>query len=195
MDLVQQIEEFKEKAQRIQGLLDSKANKVSELQEILNEREDKARELEDILTEKQKKADEIDTDVKESVDHAMGRLDSRFDEFKESVNAVFDERIKDLEPNICAYIDESAAEFNEKIDALKNDVFEKIHDESVKNYRNTQANIKELSTKLEQVDEIESRVRGLKGLLGVTFTFSLITLAGMIVLILDKFGVINTFFG
>ena len=242
MDFFKQIDEFKEKAAKLQSLITSKESKVNELQQLLDEREDKARELDGLLIEKQKKADGIIGDVREAVGSAIGRLDTKFDELKASVDAAFDEQrasfnsvvdeqkesinhafedqnvklsesidklsqtadtltenfgdqIKDLEPNIFAYIDENVMDVHDKFDGLKNDVFDKIHDESVKNYRNTQANIKELGAKLEQVEEIESRVRGLKGLLGVTFTFSLITLAGMIVLILDKFGVINTFFG
>ena len=54
--LLNQIDEFREKAKQLQNLLASKESKVQELQTLVNEREDKAQELEQILTEKQEEA-------------------------------------------------------------------------------------------------------------------------------------------
>ena len=57
--LINQIDEFREKAKQLQVLLEAKESKAAELQSLVDERAGKAQELEHILTERQEEADKI----------------------------------------------------------------------------------------------------------------------------------------
>ena len=61
--LLSQIDEFREKARQLQGLLATKASRVQELSDIVAEREDKAKELSDIVEERQEAADRVAENV------------------------------------------------------------------------------------------------------------------------------------
>ena len=61
--LITQIDEFREKAKRLQEMLKTKETKAKELSSIVEEREAKADELQQILDERQAKADGITAQV------------------------------------------------------------------------------------------------------------------------------------
>ena len=69
--LLKQIDEFKEKARQLQGLLSSREDKVEELQEIVQEREEKAKQLQSVLEERQIEADKLVKNVETQVNAAV----------------------------------------------------------------------------------------------------------------------------
>ena len=74
--LINQIDEFREKAKQLQVLLEAKESKAAELQSLVDERAGKAQELEHILTERQEEADKIVTEFGRKVD-ALAEYSSR----------------------------------------------------------------------------------------------------------------------
>lgn len=66
--LLKQIDEFRDKAQQLQDLINTKETKVRELQLLVDERESKATKLQMELDERQREADSLVGNVEEQVD-------------------------------------------------------------------------------------------------------------------------------
>lgn len=84
--LLNQIDEFREKAKQLQTLLAAKEGKVQELQSLVNEREDKAQELAIILNERQEEADRIVVDFGKKVDDLTSKVTAKMTEIEASVS-------------------------------------------------------------------------------------------------------------
>lgn len=198
--LLTQIDEFREKAKQLQGLLALKENKVQELKEIVAEQEDKAKELSDIIEERQDTADRIAAGVKEQIDGMVEKVDAKLNE----LNETFAERLAENAANsaeqheeVRTLIEEHNSSLTETIEALngqfddiKNDIYEKIHTEDVKCYRNMQALIEESDKKLEEVKNEVAEIRFLKSGYRVIMVFVELNFVGMIVLILRALNII-----
>jgi hypothetical protein len=66
--LLQQIDEFREKAKQLQELMANRENKAKELQEVVEERSAKADELDGLIQVRQGEADKIMHNVSEKID-------------------------------------------------------------------------------------------------------------------------------
>lgn len=66
--LLSQIDEFRERAKKLQELMASKESKAQELENLVSEREDRANALEQVLTERQEAADGLLSDFTRKVD-------------------------------------------------------------------------------------------------------------------------------
>ena len=75
--LLNQIDEFRAKAQQLQSLMLTKESKVQELQDIVDEREIKAKELEYILDERQRKADSITEEMTKQIDNLIDKVSEK----------------------------------------------------------------------------------------------------------------------
>ena len=80
--LINQIDEFREKAKQLQMLLEAKESKAAELQSLVDERAGKAQELEHILTERQEEADKIVTVFGRKVDALAEQITTRMSEIE-----------------------------------------------------------------------------------------------------------------
>ena len=143
--LLSQIDEFREKAKQLQGLLATKANRVQELSDIVAEREDEAKKLSDILEERQDEADHLVSAVAEQINGLVLKVDTRLNE----LNETFAERLAENAVNcteqneeVRAMIQEQNEKLSETVDGLngqfdmvKNEICEKVHNENVKCYR------------------------------------------------------------
>ena len=88
--LLAQIDEFREKAQRLQEMLNTKESKAQELSSIVEEREAKAEELQQILDERQEKADGITAQVAKQIDVLIESVHEKMAEIETSMNANMD---------------------------------------------------------------------------------------------------------
>ncbi|WP_455056924.1 hypothetical protein [Jutongia sp.] len=88
--LLAQIDEFREKAQRLQEMLNTKESKAQELSSIVEEREAKAEELQQILDERQEKADGITAQVAKQIDVLIESVHEKMQEIETSMNANMD---------------------------------------------------------------------------------------------------------
>ena len=80
--LINQIDEFREKAKQLQVLLEAKESKAAELQSLVDERAGKAQELEHILTERQEEADKIVTEFGRKVDALADKVTTKMAEIE-----------------------------------------------------------------------------------------------------------------
>lgn len=180
--LLNQIDEFRMKAQQLQQLLDSKQEKAIELQKIVEEREDKAEELDKIVKERQERADGFTEAVEKKIDDMVGSVDSRLAEMTETVG----NRIEESEKQDSVRADELKA----AMDAVKAELSEKIHTESVQSYRNVSDLLKKVETRLNTLSKLEKNVVKLRKLTYAIIVFTIINLIGVVVSILLNLGII-----
>lgn len=198
--LLNQIDEFREKAKQLQELLSSREDKVQELQDIVAEREDKAKELSDIIEERQDAADRVVAGVREQMDGMIGKIDAKLIE----LNAVFTNRLSEEEKNSAAQhqevrnmiteynekLSETVKELTEDFDSIRSDICDKVHTENVNCYRNVQTLIDELNKKLDEIEKSCSKISSVKTMLTITFLFMLLNFAGVAVVVARVLGFI-----
>lgn len=85
--LLNQIDEFREKAKQLQDLLASKECKALELQSLVTEREDKAERLAQILSERQEEADLIMKDFNKKVDELSDKVTNKMTDIEASISS------------------------------------------------------------------------------------------------------------
>ncbi len=182
--LISQIDEFREKARQLQGLLASKENKVQQLQEIVAEREGKAKELSDMIEERQDAADRVVAGVGAQIDGMVEKVDAKLNELNETFaerlaeNAVNStdqsEEVRSLIEEENKKLTETVESLNGQFDKIKNEICEKIHTEDVKCYRNIQTLIDESDKKLEEMEEKIQKLSSTKTMLGIIIVIALL---------------------
>lgn len=206
--LLNQIDEFREKAQQLQDLLLSKESKVMELQSIVDEREGKARELESILTERQKKADgiaeemakEVSAEITSKIDVIIGKVTSKLDELSMTISKDVGDSQKLTEQQYAelkAALDEALPSLNTQLEALKTDLSEKVHSENVKCYRNVSDLIKALEDKMDILKNTEQNVERKAGVIQkctiALIVLTTINMLGIAAVVLMELGIIRLF--
>lgn len=84
--LLNQIDEFREKARQLQDLLSSKESKAKELQTLVNERQDKAQELEQLLNARKEEANQIMRIFNLKVDELTAQVTGKMTEMEVSIS-------------------------------------------------------------------------------------------------------------
>lgn len=84
--LLNQIDEFREKAKQLQDLLLSKESKAQELQTLVNERQDKAEELEQLLNARKEEANQIMRVFNQRVDDLTAKVTGKMTEMEVSIS-------------------------------------------------------------------------------------------------------------
>lgn len=91
--LLQQIDEFREKAKQLQDLLATRENKARELSQVVYERESKAQELSSVVAAKEKEVQELNEGVAKNVGVIMGRVDETLDRKFSELDRSIDEKL------------------------------------------------------------------------------------------------------
>lgn len=191
--LLNQIDEFRERAQKLQDLLLSKESKAEELQTIVDERESKARELQSILEERQRKADGITAEMNKQIDNLIEKVTAKLTEIEASMSEDFANGQKVSEEQ-AAQLKEALESVNSQLEVLKGELSEKIHSENVKSYRNVADLFKGLEDKMAKVDVIEAKTKSVhKGVIAV-IVLTVINMLGLTAVVLLELGVFNMFF-
>ena len=198
--LLSQIDEFREKAKQLQNLLSSKENKVQQLQEIVAEREGKAKELSDMIDERQDAADRVVAGVGAQIDSMVLKVDAKLNELNETFaerlaeNAVNStdqsEEVRSLIEEQNQKLTETVEGLNGQFDKIRNDIFEKIHSEDVKCYRNIQTLVDESDKKIEEMIEKFEKVSSLKTMSTIIMIITVLNFAGLAGVIARIFGLI-----
>lgn len=190
--LLNQIDEFREKAQQLQDLLLTKESKAEELSELVSQREHKANDLQNILNERQKKADEITLEVERQIDALIKKVSDKMDEIEGSLSKnVADGQKANEEQALKVY--ESLGQIQNSLLDMKNEVNEKIHSENVKCYRNIQDLFKGIEDKLDGINMINDKVKGVKGITVFTMIICLFNFFGLIAFALYSLGIFDMF--
>lgn len=103
--LLVQIDEFREKAQKLQEMLNTKESKAKELADIVEEREIKAQELQQILDERQQEADGLTASVARQIDVLIDRVNEKMQEIEASMNASMNENLDRFGRGLSADVD------------------------------------------------------------------------------------------
>ena len=135
--LLNQIDEFRERAKQLQSLLDTKENEAQELQTLVDERQEKAEALGEILKERQSKADGFTAEVEKQIDAMIAKVADKMDEIESAMKEDVadgkkfnEEKAKELK--------DSLGQIEEQLTTIKSELSEKVHTENVKCYRNIQ---------------------------------------------------------
>lgn len=198
--LLSQIDEFREKAKQLQGLIASKENKVQELQEIVEEREGKAKELSDIIEERQDAAERVVAGVGTQIDGMVEKVDAKLNEFNKNFaerlaenalnSAEQKEAVNQLIQEYNQKLAESLNSLNGQFEQIKTEICEKIHTEDVKCYRNMQTLIEESDKKLEEIKAEVSGIRSIKTMLKVIIGFVIVNFAGLAAFVVYALGLV-----
>ncbi len=208
--LLSQIDEFREKAQRLQNLLLTKESKVMELQNIVDEREGKAKELETILDERQKKADGITEEVSKQIENLIDNVTSKMEQIgvslgrelqdgqrlggqqiedlKNTLAALNSQQMEELKETLGSMNEQQAEELkntlsslNAQLEVVKSELSEKVHSENVKCYRNVSDLLKNLEDKLEVMAKVEHNIDNkTKTIKGCTIAIIVLTIINML---------------
>ncbi len=165
--LFQQIDAFRQKAEDIQSLIKEREDRVSDLEEQLRQKEvqnqetqNKLAQLEEELAQKQQEADSIVANVETQVDRALGELKQPLDSVSESV------------------------------EGMKEGLFEKVHDENVRVYRNIQDLLKERDEQDKRFEETQMTVKKLGGKVGFLTFLALLNLGVVVAILLALLDII-----
>ena len=193
--LLDQIDEFREKAQQLHTLLMTKESKVNELQEIVAEREDEAEKLAGILKERQEKADQITETVGNDINAMADRVNRKLEKIGDTLAKQYEDGRKANQEEIEA-VREAIATVTDEIADLKDAIGEKIHSENVKSYRNIQELLKEQDEKLDKLQDLDVLQQNVKGLQGYNKFLTGLGIGEFLVLIdyiLYSLGVLQMF--
>ena len=98
--LLNQIDEFRERAKQLQNLLDTKETEAQELQTLVDERQEKAEALGEILKERQSKADGFTIEVEKQIDAMIAKVADKMDEIESAMNEDVAETLLNLSGQI-----------------------------------------------------------------------------------------------
>lgn len=118
--LLQQIDEFKEKAKQLQALLISKEEQIDDLENVVNEREEQAQELNALVKARREEADQLIVGVTVQIQEMIQALDRQMELFNGAVrNQItgMTNRIDDKLAETEEKIDTQLITFNEKVDS------------------------------------------------------------------------------
>ena len=170
--LLKQIDEFREKAEQLQELINTKETKVRELQLLVDERESKASKLKLVLDERQKEADSLVGNVEEQVDGLLKKIEEQQNANKAEIKQVL-------------------GDVTTGLNTVKTDVSEKVHTENVKCYRNIQSLFDEFSENQKEVEIADESMQKIKNPLGAVIGLLIVNLGATIAILLNLFGVLN----
>ena len=192
--LLNQIDEFREKAQRLQDLLLSKETKVEELQNIVDEKESKAKVLQDILDERQKQADVITEEMNQQIDKLIEKVTAKMSDIEASLedDLANGRKVSEEQTN---QIKESLEALTTQLETIKADLSEKVHSENVKCYRNMADLLKCIEDKVDASSLVERKVASVnKGVVAVLI-LTIINMLGLAALALYELGIFEKLFG
>ncbi len=159
--LLAQIDAFRDKAKQLQSLISAKENRVRQLEEMVREKESLNAELQEELARKQVEADGIVADVETQVDRMMKTLRTNMDHLEKRM----EDQIASNQEHAAEqtkHVKETLEEMTTGLDAIKTDLSEKVHSESVLQYRNIQDLMNEMDHSEEESAANEKKFAGLR---------------------------------
>ena len=187
--LLNQIDEFRERAKQLQSLLDSRETEAQELQTLVDERQEKADALGQILEERQKKADGITAEVERQIDNLIGKVSAKMEEIEVSMKADVADG-KRLNEEKAKELKDSLAQIEEQLTAAKVELSEKVHTENVKCYRNISDLFRSMDERLDRLTVIEQTINPTKILAITGVVLGGINTILLIIVLLVGLGVI-----
>lgn len=186
--LLNQIDEFRERAKQLQSLLDTKETEAQELQTLVDERQEKAEALGEILKERQSKADGFTMEVEKQIDAMIAKVADKMDEIESAMKEDVADGKKFNEAK-ARELKESLGQIEEQLTTIKSELSEKVHTENVKCYRNIQDLFRSMEEKVDHLTMIEDKQRSIGVWTIVAAVLGIVNLVGLLALILINLGV------
>lgn len=186
--LLNQIDEFRERAKQLQSLLDTKENEAQELQTLVDERQEKAEALGEILKERQSKADGFTAELEKQIDAMIAKVADKMDEIESAMKEDVADGKKFNEEK-ARELKESLGQIEEQLTTIKSELSEKVHTENVKCYRNIQDLFRSMEEKVDHLTMIEDKQRSIGAWTIVVAVLGIVNLVGLLALILINLGV------
>ena len=185
--LLQQIDAFREKAQTIQTLIKEKEARVGELEQLLRDKEiqnaemqNKLELLEQELEKKHQEADGLVTTVETQVDRVLQELRVEMSGLQEKLeDAAQTKEIQD-----------TLASVSESVEGIKTDLYDKVHNENVKVYRNIQDLLKERDEQDTSMDETNSQFKKVGGKVTFATVLGVLNLGVVVAILLSLLEII-----
>lgn len=186
--LLNQIDEFRERAKQLQNLLDTKETEAQELQTLVDERQEKAEALGEILKERQSKADGFTIEVEKQIDAMIAKVADKMDEIESAMKEDVADGKKFNEEK-ARELKESLGQIEEQLTTIKSELSEKVHTENVKCYRNIQDLFRSMEEKVDHLTMIEDKQRSIGVWTILAAALGIVNLVGLLALILINLGV------
>lgn len=187
--LLNQIDEFRERAKQLQTLLNTRESEAQELQTLVDERQEKAEELNQILKERQEKADGITAEVEKQIYSLIAKVSAKMDEIESSMKEDVEDG-KRFNEEKAKELKASLEQIEEQLTTIKSELSEKVHTENVKCYRNISELFKSMEEKLERITVVEDKLVPIKGFVVTALVFGILNFIAMVVLIFVNLGII-----
>lgn len=185
--LLQQIDAFRQKAQTIQSLIKEKEKRVSELEVLLREKEiqnaemqNKLALLEEELEKKHKEADGLVTTVETQVDRVLDELRAEMTSLQDKV----------ADASQTKEIQETLTNVSESVEGIKSDLYDKVHNENVKVYRNIQDLLKERDEQDTSMEETKDQFKRFGGKVTFTTVIGVLNLGVVVAILLALLDII-----
>ena len=187
--LLAQIDAFRDKAKQLQTLISAKERKVKELEAMVRAKEERNSQLQEELAKKQAEADGIAADVETQVDRMMQTLRGSVDDLEERIQ----QQVADNQEKAAVQtqaVKDTLEDMTSGLDAIKGELSEKVHSESVLQYRNIQDLLKELDNREEAAKKSEEEFSVVKKRITMVTVVSVLNVIAVVTLILATFGII-----
>ncbi len=155
----------------------------------MEELKEKERQLQQQMEQFSKGMDAKLAQVSIQMDSGLESLNGKLDSGLESLNGKLDSGLESLNGKL----DLGFGSIEKKLDVCKGELSDKIHSENVKNYRNVQAFMEELTEKLEAKEQGTERKKSARGLLRAVLVVGILNLLTMAGWILYELGIISQF--
>lgn len=210
------LEEKEEKAKNLQELLDGKQEEADKLTQnvrvqvdaLISRVDAQMRVMDETISSEintlEEQISEQIVEINSNSRQGMAELDKKIQDFSKSASEQLEGQTKSIESKLegfsaelskvsteVAKLAEAASEEDEgddKLEAVKTELGEKIHRENVKCYRNIQTLLEELESKIERVEVGAQSMKVLKSYFGALIILGVINFAGLAVVIVQAFG-------
>ncbi len=185
-ELFAQIDEFRQKASRITALIREKQHRMDQLEEQLHEKEvENLRYQQKLLAMKKDVANRSVSISKEAVaeaavraaNEAVAKSDDKMNETLKSV----EDKMSSMEQTLSEGAD---------IGGIKGDIFDKIHDENVRVYRNIQDFMKERDENDTRFEDIQRVIKTTKRDASLAVVLGLANLLILIFVLMTVIGIV-----
>ncbi len=185
--LLQQIDAFREKAKTIQSLIKDKEARVNELEQQLQQKEaqnasiqEKLRVLEAELEKKHQEADGLVTTVETQVDRVLQELRQEMSTLQDKV----------ADASQTKEIQDTLASVSQSVEGIKTDLYDKVHNENVKVYRNIQDLLKERDEQDTSMEETNDQFKKVGGKATFAIILGVLNLGVVVAVLLALLGII-----
>ena len=147
--LLQQIDEFREKAKQLQQLMQSRETKAKELQGVVDERQAKASELDSLIHVRRGEADKIMDNVTERIDAMSAGVRNEMSGLSDTVS----KEVSGLSQNLTHEISQSTEKTRQVVEAATQNMI----DQNTRSLEGLKEQLEQLG-QLEQINELSTEM-------------------------------------